>query len=74
MYRDEKVIADKMKFVHELGTLICKYDLEIENLTYDEISEEVKITYINGYVAGVNVAADSLVAIMYDVGKYLCAH
>lgn len=65
---------EKARFTYELGRLVNNFSDEIKKFNFNDSSELVIITYNNGHTAEVNVAGDSLVAIMYDVGKYLCEH
>lgn len=63
---------NKTSFVQELGELLAEYSREdIAALDYSEENETVYITFGNGYVKPVNVACDSIIAIMQDVYKAL---
>lgn len=78
--REDAILAkicesnEKADFVFELGRFMRKYYEEIKGFRYHDAMELVLITYKNGHVAEINVAGDSLAAIMYDIGKYLCEH
>lgn len=62
---------DKAEFVHKyLQPLLRQIGYNIKFATYfryDNKEEFVKINYENGYTKLINVTADSLKAIVYDV-------
>ena len=59
---------EKSKFVKELGKLIQKDQVEIEDM-YLKDKDTVAVQYINGYIKQVNIAGDSNMAILVDVAK-----
>ena len=67
----------KAEFVREYGELLKKYTgdrTHIESLEYSENEyhdEIVTVTFRNGYQKQINVTADSIMAITYDIYRYI---
>ena len=67
----------KANFINDLAEVIYDYFPDIWELMYyvDEANEEfIKVTYTNHSSRCICVTADSLSALMLDIGRYLCRH
>ena len=68
-------MEDKKGFVEDLGDLLGKYFVDVEDMEYfkpgKEYDEEVVITYKSGYQQTVNVSRDSIPAIFQDIARDL---
>ena len=66
-------MEDKKGFVEDLGNLLGKYFVDVENMKYfkpgKEYNEEVVITYKSGYQQTVNVSRDSIPDIFQDIAR-----
>lgn len=73
MTEEQKTKAD---FIKDLAEVMYDYFPNIWELKYYvEGSEEfVLVTYTNHSSRSICVTADSLSALMLDIGKYLCRH
>ena len=72
MYKDDS--ETKAAFVHELGRLLSKYDVEgISEMFYSNADGKEKVTVIckPGGIKEINVTMDSLAAIVRDIMKSL---
>ena len=67
---DDKVLADRKQFVHNLGELLSQTRESIVGAELDD-NEIVTVTYKNDHTIKVNVAVDSYLAIIRDVTKHL---
>ena len=67
----------KANFISDLAEVMYDYFPEIWELMYyiNEANEEfIKVTYTNHSSRCICVTADSLSALMLDIGRYLCRH
>ena len=66
----------KEAFIASLAETIYDYFPEIWKIEYyvDFNEEFIKVTYTNHSSRCICVTADSLSALMLDIGKYLCRH
>ena len=68
-------MEDKKGFVEDLGDLLGKYFVEIEDMEYfkpgKEYDEEVVITYRGGYQQTANVSRDSILEILRYIARDL---
>ena len=67
----------KANFITDLAEVIYDYFPNIWEMIYyvDEANEEfIRVTYTNHSTRCICVTADSLSALMLDIGKYLCRH
>ena len=67
---DDKALADRKQFVHNLGELLSQTRERIVGAELDD-NEIVTITYKNDHTVKVNVNMDSYLAIIRDVTKHL---
>lgn len=67
----------KANFISDLAEVMYDYFPDIWELMYyiDETNEEfIKVTYTNHSSRYICVTADSLSALVLDIGRYLCRH
>lgn len=67
----------KANFISDLAEVMYDYFPDIWEILYfvDEANEEfIKVTYTNHSSRCICVTADSLGALLLDIGKYLCRH
>lgn len=63
-------MEDKTNFVRELGELFAKYKVgSVASYEFDKEKQIVIMTCPNGHQKFINVYADSLAAIVVDLGK-----
>ena len=67
---DDKALADRKQFVHNLGELLSQTRERIVGAELDD-DEIVTVTYTNGHTVAINVNMDSYLAIVRDVTKNL---
>ena len=67
---DDKALADRKQFVHNLGELLSQTRERIVGAELDD-NEIVTVTYKNDHTVKVNVNMDSYMAIIRDVTKHL---